>query len=138
MLDEAVQSARLRVSPDLMLFRKSLLTLEGVIAEVGERSGQIDKTLNIEFLRHFAAEYPQRWLCLPHSRDFATRLSNLDVMKTLGSYPIAVARFWTGHGLDILEACARHWEASLRSEDVAIADDSLTTRPESEKGASQE
>ena len=34
LLDEATQTARLRVAPDLMLFRKSLHTLEGVIGEL--------------------------------------------------------------------------------------------------------
>jgi ubiquinone biosynthesis protein len=115
MLDEAVQKARLRVSADLMLFRKSLLTLEGVVADVGECSGQIDKTLSLEFLRHFAAEYPERWLRSPNSREFSTRLSNLDMIHTLLSYPTAVTRFWTGHTFDILEACVSRWEASLRS-----------------------
>jgi ubiquinone biosynthesis protein len=116
MLDEAAEKARLRVSPDMMLFRKSLLTLEGVVAEVGECSGQIDKTLSIQFLRHFAAEYPQRWIQLPASRDFSTRLSNLDVTQTLLSYPTTVARFWTGHSLDILEACVRRWEAGVQTD----------------------
>lgn len=119
MLDDATHNARLRVSTDLMLFRKSLHMLEGVVAEVGERSGQIDKTLSIEFLRHFASEWPQRWLRLPHTRDFATRLSNFDVTSTLLSYPATVARFWTGHALDILEACVRRWEASLQSDETS-------------------
>lgn len=116
LLDEAVQRARLRVAPDLMLFRKSLHTLEGVITEVGERGGQIDRTLSVEFLRHFAAEWPKRWIRLPHSRDFATRISNFDVTHTLLSYPATVARFWTGHAVDLLEACVSRWEATLHGE----------------------
>ena len=39
LLDEAVRTAGLRFAADLMLFRKSLHTLEGVIAEIG--GGQI-------------------------------------------------------------------------------------------------
>ena len=116
LLDDAVQNARLRVAPDLMLFRKSLHTLEGVIADVGERSGQIDKTLSIEFLRHFAAEWPKRWVRLPHSRDFATRLSNFDLTQTMLSYPATVARFWTGHAIDLLEACVSRWQDSIQNE----------------------
>lgn len=139
MLDEAVLSARLRVSPDLMLFRKSLLTLEGVIAEVGERSGQIDKSLSIEFLRHFAAEYPLRWIRSPQSREFATRISNLDLLQTLGSYPTVVARFWTGHGFDILEACAKRWESGLqRKKNGTVADESLANHSETVKSVPQE
>jgi hypothetical protein len=125
MLDDSVQNARLRVSTDLMLFRKTLHMLEGVVAEVGDSDGQIDKTLSLEFLRHFAAEWPDRWLQLPFSRNFSTRLSNFDVTHTLLSYPATVTRFWTGHAIDILEACASRWQAGLQPEVTAGGDSSL-------------
>ncbi len=112
MLDEATQFARLRVGADLMLFRKSLHTLEGVVAEVGECSGQIDRALCMEFVRHFAWEWPKRWFRWPGSRDFATRLSNLDLTRTLLSGPATTARFWTGHAIDMLEALRRRSSAS--------------------------
>jgi hypothetical protein len=137
LLDEAVQQARMRVAPDLMLFRKSLLTLEGVVAEVGERSGQIDRTLTVEFLRHFLAESPRRWLRMPDSRDFPTRLSVLDLLHTMLSYPSAVTRFWTGHGFDILEGSVRRWEAGLRSPG-AIAGDVSSVHRVSGSGSCQE
>lgn len=108
MLDEAAQNARLRVHSDLMLFRKTLHTLEGVVAEVGESRGQIDQVLCIEFARHFAYEWPQRWGHFPDSREFATRLSNLDLTHMMLSYPSTVARFWTGHAVDMLKTFARH------------------------------
>jgi ubiquinone biosynthesis protein len=122
LLDDAVQNARLRVSANLIMFRKSLHTLEGVVAAVGESSGQIDKTLSIEFLRHFAKEWPKRCVRLPNSRDYATRLSNLDVTYTLLSYPATVARFWTGHALDVLEACVSRWEASLAPPELSTSE----------------
>jgi ubiquinone biosynthesis protein len=104
LLDDAVQHAQLRVSTDLMLFRKALHTLQGVVADVGESSRQLDQTLSREFLRHFLAEWPQRWLLPPHARNFATRLSNFDVTQTLFSGSLTLARFWTGRALDTLEA----------------------------------
>ncbi len=116
MLDEAVQVARLRVSTDLVLFRKSLLTLEGVVAEVGESSGQIDTTLIVAFLRNFDMEFPQRWLRMPDSREFSTRLSNFDITETLLSYPTTVTSFLTGHAFDILEACATNRQGTKRSD----------------------
>lgn len=109
LLDEATQRARLRVGADLMLFRKSLHTLEGVIADVGEAQGQIDRTLMVEFLKHFAAEWPLRWTRLPASRDCATRVSNLDLTRAWLSGPATAARFWTGHTLDLLQACGRRY-----------------------------
>lgn len=107
LLDEATQRARLRVPPDLMLFRKSLLTLEGVVAEIGDADGQIDRVLRMEFLRHFVREWPQRWLHLPSSRDFATRLSNLDLTDTILNCPLAAARFWSSRAADILNLDSR-------------------------------
>ena len=104
MLDEAVQSARLRFGTDLMLFRKSLHTLEGVIAEVGASESQIDSVIFVEFLRQFVLEWPRRWFALPNSRHFATRLSNLDLTQTILSYPAAAARFWMGQSSDLLSA----------------------------------
>ena len=94
MLDEAVQSARLRVPGELMMFRKSLHTLEGVVADLGLQREHIDEMLVMQFLQHFAWEWPRRWLALPGSRDFATRLSNADLAQTILSWPWTTARYW--------------------------------------------
>ena len=103
MLDESVQRAKLRVRDDLMLFRKSLLALEGVVADVGEQTGLIDRTLNTEFLRHFATELPQRWFHPPTSRRFATQLSNFDITHAMLGVPTALASFLTSHAFDAVE-----------------------------------
>jgi ubiquinone biosynthesis protein len=94
LLDEVVQAAGLRVSSDLLLFRKALHTLQGVIADVEPGSNQIDKVLLGEFFRHLALESPQRWLALPNSRAFATRLSNADLMLLTMKLPWAPTRYW--------------------------------------------
>ncbi len=107
MLDEAVHKAGWRASAELMLFRKSLLTLEGVVADVGQCTGLIQRTMTLGFLQHFAAESPERWFSPPNSRAFATRLSNLDLLQTVLSGPTMATRFWMGHTFDMLEACAR-------------------------------
>jgi ubiquinone biosynthesis protein len=99
LLDEAVQAARLRVGGDLMLFRKALHTLEGVLADVGAGDGRIDEVLLGSFLGHLAVEWPRRWLAPPCSRAFATRLSNADLAGFLLSLPLAVTRFWLDQGL---------------------------------------
>jgi ubiquinone biosynthesis protein len=102
MLDEATQTAGLRVVADLMLFRKSLLTLEGVIGELGADDFQIDQVVFEEFSRHFGQEWPERWISSPDSRAFATRLSNADLTETMLSAPLAVARFWHAEFADML------------------------------------
>jgi ubiquinone biosynthesis protein len=94
LLDEAVQTARLRVGADLLLFRKALHTLEGVLADVGAVSHRIDEVLLGEFFHHLAVEWPQRWLTLPHCRTFASRLSNADVARMMLGFPWAATRFW--------------------------------------------
>lgn len=100
MLDEAVQTAGLRASADLMLFRKTLYTLEGVVAEIGPDHFQIDEVLVREFLCHFTLEWPRRWVSLPHSREFATRLSNWDLTRTVLSLPWTTTQFWLHECLD--------------------------------------
>jgi len=94
LLDEAVQTARLRVAADLLLLRKALYTLRGVVADIGEEPCRIDEVFLRVFLGHFAVEWPERWLTLPTSRAFATRLSNADLVHLMLSLPGTAARFW--------------------------------------------
>jgi hypothetical protein len=106
LLDDAMHFGGLRPAADLLLFRKSLHALEGVIADIGA-GVCIDDVLFAEFLQKFAMEWPRRWLAPAHSRAFATRLSNLDLTQTVMSYPATVARFWMGQSFDWLDACSK-------------------------------
>jgi len=103
LLDEAVQAARLRVAPDLLMFRKSLHTLEGVSHSLGGSNFQMDEVLCREFLCHFTTEWPRRWLSLPNSREFATRMSNVDLTRVVLSLPWTAARFWMESSTDLLK-----------------------------------
>jgi ubiquinone biosynthesis protein len=105
LLDDAVHTAGLRVSADLMVLRKSLHTLEGVVAEIAGSPYRIDDVLLADFVGHFAAELPRRFVAPPESRDFATRLSNLDLAQTWLASPLALARFWMAQSFDMLNAC---------------------------------
>jgi ubiquinone biosynthesis protein len=102
LIDEAVGSARLRFPADLLLFRKAFHSLEGVVADVGAGSSRVDDVLLGQFLRHLAAEWPQRWLALPGCRAFATRLSNADLARLMLGLPLAAARLWTDLARDLL------------------------------------
>lgn len=106
LLDGAVQTARLRVAGDLMLLRKSLHVLDGVLATMCAGQFQMDGVLLAEFFKHFALEWPRRWFTLPSSREFATHLSSFDLARTLWSYPATAVRFWSGKGIDLLDACS--------------------------------
>ncbi|MGD9635438.1 MAG: AarF/UbiB family protein, partial [Pirellulales bacterium] len=104
LLDAATQAARLRVGADMMLFRKTLHMLEGVIGELGAKGVRIEDVLLAEFVRHFGREWPDRWFAFPTSRAFSTRLSNADLAGTLLSWPLAAARFWQAEWLDCLRS----------------------------------
>jgi ubiquinone biosynthesis protein len=103
LLDEAVEKARLRVGADLMMFRKTLHTLEGVLSDVGGGNKLVHAELQKEFLQQFAREWPFRWLSPPTSHDFATRLSNADLIQLIASLPWTATRLWLDQGLDLLE-----------------------------------
>ena len=93
LIDAAWVTAGLRLSPDLILFHKSLLTLEGVVADISAHSS-IDHVLPRLALRQFSREWNSRPLALPTSRHFGTHLSNLDLLSLYGSLPISAVKFW--------------------------------------------
>jgi ubiquinone biosynthesis protein len=100
LLDDATQRAGLRASTDLMLLRKSLLTLAGVVTELAEDDGAIDAAVLADFVGHFVAEFPQRWGASPGSRNYATGVSNADLLELALSWPLAAGRYWLATGRD--------------------------------------
>jgi ubiquinone biosynthesis protein len=104
LLDDAVALAGLRPIADLMIFRKSLHTLEGVIGEISAGHVELDGVLLADFATHFVAELPWRLTAAADSHHFATNLSNSDLTQALINLPAAWSRFWMGRGLDLLDA----------------------------------
>lgn len=102
LLDDASQRAGLRVSTDLMLLRKSLLTLMGVVADLAGNDGTIDAVVLRDFVSHFITEFPLRWCARPDSRNSATRVSNSDLLELALSLPMTAARCWLSCGRDLL------------------------------------
>jgi ubiquinone biosynthesis protein len=102
-VDDAVLRSRLRPRSDLILFRKALLTLEGVLADV---SGEvrIDDLLPVLFFRRLAAEWPGRLLTSPLSRSFETRISNEDLALLVLRLPSTPARAWVENCLEALSS----------------------------------
>jgi ubiquinone biosynthesis protein len=100
MLDDAAVRARLRAGTDLIMFRKVLLTLQGVLADVSDL--RIDEVLPLLFLRRLAAEWPRRWITAPFSRGLDTRISNADLALLLMRLPSAPVRAWLETTLELL------------------------------------
>lgn len=93
LLDRVMLSTGMRFGKDLLLFRKSVLTLEGVVADVFEE-GAFDAALAAVAIRQVSKEWPTRALALPTSRAFGTHLSNLDLLSLYWEVPATASRFW--------------------------------------------
>lgn len=95
LMDDALIEAGARFSADLVMFRKVLQTLRGVVADVSEDC-RLDLVLAGRFLRQLAKETTARWSALPASRRFATHLSNLDLAQLAWQAPLIGTRTWLG------------------------------------------
>jgi ubiquinone biosynthesis protein len=84
--------AGVRFPPRLLLFRKALLTLQGVLADVCP-GGSVEATITAEALSHFVWEWPVRCWKLPWDRDYATHLSSADLLYVMmcRAHPIGLA-----------------------------------------------
>jgi ubiquinone biosynthesis protein len=86
LLDEAVAAAGLRVGAHLLAFRKALLTLDGVLADMAP-GFRLDDALLASFLPRLAAEWPWRALLAPEDRVLPTRISNADLARLALTLP---------------------------------------------------
>lgn len=93
LLDDATLSAGVRFSEDLLFFRKSVLTIEGVITDVSKGSS-FERVLPLSALNQFARELMSRSVSLPTSRAFGTHVSNLDLLSLYWTIPSATMKYW--------------------------------------------
>ncbi len=93
LLDDATLSAGQRFGEDLLLFRKSVLTIEGVVADVSDKDS-LDRLLPMAAIKQFSRELTGRAFALPTSRQFGTHLSNLDLLSLYWKIPSTATRFW--------------------------------------------
>lgn len=93
LLDDAMLSAGQRFGEDLLLFRKSVLTIEGVVADVSDIDS-LDWVLPIAAIKQFSREFSSRAFALPTSRQFGTHVSNLDLLSLYWKVPSTTTRFW--------------------------------------------
>jgi ubiquinone biosynthesis protein len=72
--------AGVRFPPRLLLFRKALLTLQGMLADVWP-GASLETALMAEGLAQFAWELPLRWWKPLDDRDYATHVSSADLVR---------------------------------------------------------
>jgi hypothetical protein len=77
----------------MMLFRKTLHLLEGVVADIGAPPDAADQVLMREFMFQLAREWPRRWIEPLSSRAYATRLSSADLLSFMLTLPITLGRY---------------------------------------------
>ena len=106
LLDDAALTAGVRFSSELFLYRKSVLTIEGVVTDISSKSS-IERVLPASAARQFLHELAARAFTLPASRDFGTHLSNLDLLSLYWGVPMAATRFWKHHLENKLSALIR-------------------------------
>jgi hypothetical protein len=100
LMDAAATKARGRFGPDLVIFRKVLQTLNGVVADVSEES-RADAVLAASLVSRLGMEMPGRMIARPLSRTFPTHLSNADLAHLSMSAPLIVSRYWLSLWQDI-------------------------------------
>jgi ubiquinone biosynthesis protein len=77
---DTLARAGVRFPPRLLLFRKALLTLQGVLADIWP-AGMLEETLMAEALTHLAWEGPMRLLRPLQDHDYATHVSSADLLQ---------------------------------------------------------
>lgn len=101
LLDRLAISARMGFPEDLVLFRKALLTLSGVINDVCSDCS-IDQVLLNSGLRQFLYELPNRGLTFDDAHTFGTHISNADLLSLWACLPISTTRLWLANWHDML------------------------------------
>ncbi len=93
LMDDALTKARGRFGASLVIFRKVLQTLKGVVADVSEES-RADLVLAASLVSRLSVELPARMIAPPLSRAFTTHLSNADLAHLFLSAPLIASRYW--------------------------------------------
>ena len=95
LLDRCVMQAGVRFAAPLLLFRKALHCLQGVLADIDPRF-DADRVLLQEFMARLVREWPMRAFAVPWDNSFATHLSNAELQGLMMTLPLAAARGWLG------------------------------------------
>jgi ubiquinone biosynthesis protein len=101
LLDRLATSGAMAFPEELVLFRKALLSLSGVVADVSAACSRDRVLINVGAER-FVRDLPGRARTPADSRAFATHVSTADLLGLWASFPATSARFWIGTWQDAL------------------------------------
>lgn len=101
LLDGVMTSGAMRFPEELTIFRKALLTMSGVVADLGGRP-LLDRVLAQTAVEQFAREAGRRPFAAPGSRAFGSHLSDADLMCTWAALFFVPSRFWLATWRDAL------------------------------------
>jgi ubiquinone biosynthesis protein len=105
LLDQSLLRAGLRFPPHLTMFRKVLLTLSGVLADLSAEHSS-NPVLFGSGLRQFLSEWLDRASGPMSSRAHGTHLSNNDLLGLWAGLPLTASNYWLSGCLDALELVA--------------------------------
>jgi len=117
LVDGAALSGAVRFPREQLLFRKSLLMLEGVVRDI-HPDVTLYSVLLSTGLRAFSVEAASRLFTAPGSRRFATHLSNLDLWRLSCDLTSAPLCYWAGVWSDL--ARERRLSPALRAGAAAV------------------
>lgn len=93
-LMDGVLTSGVKFPADLLMLRKSLFTLHGVIEDISPGYA-LDRVFFAKALRYLLREWPFRVFAGLRSRDFATNVSNADLIRAYVSTPALFFNYWT-------------------------------------------
>ncbi|MFZ4536976.1 AarF/UbiB family protein [Propionivibrio sp.] len=96
LMDTLAATSAVRFQEEIILFRKALLTLSGVVADVSPKAA-MDSVLVWQGLSQFASGLLWRPWALANSRNVVgAHLSNADLIGLWAELPLTVLRYWGG------------------------------------------
>lgn len=93
LIDDLVLRSAVRFPPNLLVLRKSWVSLGGVLIEL-DPGFSAETALARQVVREALLELPRRWISLPFSRSFSNHLSNFDLLRLVSSGPRFLRNFW--------------------------------------------
>jgi ubiquinone biosynthesis protein len=106
LLDRIALSTKMGFPDSLLLFRKAILTLSGVVADITP-DHSLDRVMLSSGLSQFSREFPGRALATPDSRSFGTHVSNADLVGLWSAWPSTAVAYWLGFWRDCIDEFQR-------------------------------